>query len=46
MGPPDQPEAALRDGREGLERRFEVESTTMPSRVTHLAFTRRPRQFG
>ncbi len=33
----------LWDGLEGLEQRFDVESTTMPSGVTHLAFTRRPR---
>ncbi|MFD5619482.1 hypothetical protein [Streptomyces yangpuensis] len=33
----------LQDGLEGLEQRFEAESTTMPSGGTHLAFMRRPR---
>lgn len=31
----------LWDGLEGLERRFEIESTPSPSGVTHLVFTRR-----
>jgi dihydrofolate reductase len=29
------------DGLEGLERRFDVESVSSPSGVTHLTFTRR-----
>lgn len=33
--------ASLWDGLEGLEERYEVESTTTPSGVTHLVFTRR-----
>ncbi|OBH86364.1 deaminase [Mycobacterium scrofulaceum] len=32
---------SLWEGLEGLERRFELESTTSPSGVTHLSFTRR-----
>lgn len=32
----------LWDGLEGLEDRFELESVTTPSGVTHLTFTRRP----
>lgn len=33
----------LWDGLEGLHERFDVQSVTMPSGVTHLTFTRRPR---
>ena len=33
----------LWDGLEGLERRFDIESVTTPSGVTHLTFTRAPR---
>jgi hypothetical protein len=31
----------LWDGQEGLEDRFQVESVTSPSGVTHLTFSRR-----
>lgn len=32
----------LWDGLEGIEERFQVESVTSPSGVTHMTFTRRP----
>jgi hypothetical protein len=31
----------LWDGQEGLEERFEIESVSSPSGVTHVIFTRR-----
>jgi dihydrofolate reductase len=31
------------DGQEGLEERFDIESTVSPSGVVHIVFTRRPR---
>jgi len=35
--------SSLWEGQEGLEARFDIRSTTTPSGVTHLEFTRRPR---
>jgi dihydrofolate reductase len=35
----------LWDGLEGLEQRFRVESVSSPSGVTHVTFTRRPRDY-